>query len=304
MNKTQPPRLLRSSKAKLALTLLLCVAFLLATNGPAVAREKITWLYFNFPPLFVKTNNHPTGFGIEIMRRIWADMPDYSHSLVLATPGRMMKDLTDGKQVIVLGMLKTEKRLQVMEFSQTPCRLTSPNMVVMRKEDAKRLAPSGVVSIRKLFTDKNLTFVDIPEITYGTLQPIIDQHSHKTRILSTPEGVPHLIEMIWKKRADWAIVDPLATEYYIRKDGTEERVALVRIKESPGAMLTGYVAGPKTDWGKKTLARVDNTIRTLIQTETLYTLQEPYVPEGLKKSYRKAFDEKIRKTALGPHRSN
>jgi len=266
----------------------------------AVARDKITWLYFNFPPLYIKQQKNVSGFGIETMRRIWADMPEYSHSLVLATPGRMKQELSLKKNVIALGMLKTEERLKTIAYSKNPCRLASPTMVVLRKADAQKMAPAGVISIRKLFKDKRLMFADIPGINYGKLQPLIDKYQDRTRIISTPEGAPHLISMILQGRADWSIVDPLATEYFNKKAGTKGKISLVRVKELPAEFIPGYVAGPKTDWGQQTLDRIDDVMRTLVQTEELYSIQAPYIPNGLVKDFNKSYDRLIRKPTLAP----
>lgn len=278
----------------------LILAFMII-GGPAMAKssEKITWLYFNFPPVYVKSNDSVSGFGMDIIKLLQDEMPEYAHQNILASPGRMMAELAEGKHVIIVGMLKTPKRMETMAFTELPCRLASPSMIAMRKEDAKRLCPKESVSVETLLRDPTLTFADIENINYGSLQPIIAAHKDKARYVTTSEGIPHLVTMIMNKRADWTILDPLAVEYYNKQFGFNDRIAMVGIDEHPvSEFLTGYVIGPKTTWGIDTLQHIDTILRREIRSGKLYSILAPYVPPALGKEFKKAYDSQILAPAL------
>ncbi len=268
---------------------------ILISGGTAIAQpaKEITWLYFNFPTVFIKEEGQVSGFGMETMKLLQSAMPEYVHKNMMASPSRMMAELTEGENVIIVGMLKSPARMKTMGFTQLPCRLTSPSMIAIRKSDKMRLAPNGSVSIEALLKRNDLAFAEIPKVNYGKLQPIIDAHKNKTRSICTSEGIPQLLTMIMNKRVDWTIMDPMAATYYSKQADFNDLIAMVHIQEQPVEFLTGYVVGPKTAWGNDTLLRINEILRKSICSGDLYDIFTPYIPATMNKDFKKAYESLI-----------
>ncbi|WP_461209409.1 hypothetical protein [Desulfocurvus sp. DL9XJH121] len=61
----------------------------------------------------------------------------------------------------------------------------------------------------------------------------------------------------------------------------------------PIPTIPGYVACPRTDWGLKTIERLDPVLVELIRSGILHEIIKPYVPRGMAQKYKADFEELI-----------
>ncbi|WP_319540982.1 transporter substrate-binding domain-containing protein [uncultured Pseudodesulfovibrio sp.] len=282
-------------------TIILCLlTALLLTPISAKARtsDTLTWLYFNFPPVYIRHDTNVTGYGKQIIDIINAETKNTKHRMLFATPGRMIEDIKAKKNVLILGLIKTPEREKIMYFSKYPCRLASASVIAIRSEDKAKFAPNGTASAKKLFDNKTLIFGDIPNIRYGALDGLVTENKVQHRTISTPEGLPHLLGMLVRKRIDWTITDPMAATYLERQNSWDNEIIMVPISEAPQEFIPGYIVAPKTEWGAKMMQHVDAILRKTIKSGRLKEILTPYAPKGLEAE----FDASYKRLILEPAR--
>jgi len=262
-------------------------------SAKARTSDTLTWLYFNFPPIYIKHATNVTGYGKQIIDIINAEIKITDHRMLFATPGRMIEDIKAKKNVLILGLIKTPEREKIMYFSKYPCRLASVSVIAIRREDKAELAPNGTASAKELFDNKTLIFGDIPNIRYGALDGLVTENKVQHRTISTPEGLPHLLDMLIRKRIDWTITDPMTATYLERQNSWGDKIAIVPISEAPLEFIPGYIVAPKTEWGAKKIQHVNAILRKTIRSGRLKEILSPYTPKDLETDFNAAYKRLI-----------
>lgn len=283
---------------RIKLSILILIAGILLSTNYALAqspKETITWLYFNFPPIFEINNGKKTGLGFEIMNRLQTATPEYTHEEVLASPRRMIEELSRGKNVLVLGMLKTPDREKTMLFSKIPARLTSPHIAI-RKGSQTRLFPDGKIRIRELTQNPTLTFGRVPHITYGpTINSYIEKATCQIHNVTTQEGLMRILLMLSRGRVDWTMAEPFAAYAVAKKLGVENDIEIVPIADIPHTFLTGHMVAPKTDWGARKIEQYDAIMTDLIRSDEHFRILAKYCPVNLLRQFKREYNQVVRK---------
>ena len=134
----------------------------------ADAKEKITWPYICFYPLYICENDKLVGgAGLELYHLIWENMPEYKHEVVLLPIKRMLEEFKHGRHYLFWGLYKTQEREKYLYFS-IPCRISPPTMVVIRKNDLQKFGGGKTVSLKALLDDKALRFLIFDSISFGS----------------------------------------------------------------------------------------------------------------------------------------
>lgn len=149
------------------------LACLLVVPGAAQAKETLTWLLRDLPPLTIFEGPQKGQGAIDrLMPLLIASMPEYEHQIVRVNRARGMQMLLDPSFTCDPSLIWNEERAQWIVYSITSLRIMS-NGLAVRLQDRAALAPfiiDGKVDLASLLTSSGEKLGVIAERSYG--QPV------------------------------------------------------------------------------------------------------------------------------------
>ncbi|WP_319581755.1 transporter substrate-binding domain-containing protein [uncultured Pseudodesulfovibrio sp.] len=280
-------------------TVVFALILLTEIAGVVRAGDKpvVYWPYFNLPPHFIADGEAPpSGMGIDVVRAVQGELPEYEHVLIQASPQRIMEELHTGREsMVVCGLLKTPEREEYTLYSDIPCRVTFSMTIVMRREDLWRLAPEGRTSLAYLAADQAQTFGYITGVNYGYFSRFVaplmnNSDQHRT---AAAHDVGQLLHMLLEKRIDWFVHDSPGIWYKAGEEGVRDRIALVQATECPAAPIFGYMACSRTKEGVEIMAHINQALARLVESKQLYGILGKWVPNSLHAAFDRAYARRI-----------
>ncbi len=261
----------------------------------ADAKEKITWPYICFPPIYICDNDKLVGgAGWEISDLLWANMPEYNHEIVLEPLKRSLEEFKHGKQYLLLGPVKIPEREKYLYYS-IPCMLYPPTMVVIRKSDLQRFGGGETVSLKALLEDRALRFLMFSSISFGGGMDKLLKENEKAKNVymeyRTDKSDRHALDLLLKKRIDYFLV-LIGTRHTANEMGIADQIVYIPIKEMNHYNL-GHIVAPKNEWGKQMIRKVNQVLRKQIATENFFQFFTPLVSDNVVPELRRQFKELI-----------
>jgi len=284
-------------KKYLLILLMIFFPFFLISGGAA---EEILWPYFHYPPLFNIENEKISGYGIHVQKIISSQMPEYVHKMILAQPARLFEELKNGEKYIAYGPVKTPEREKYLYYS-LPCRLVFTDGVVMKRDTAKKYLIGSMISLQKLVADKNLVMGHSKDASYGNkIDGILKDHKNtlKQEIITGEEGEIRQLKMLQGGRIDWMVWDPLVLKIYLKGLNMQKDFGIYEIYEKEQAFIYAHIVVPKNPWGKQMIRKIDKILKIVVTTDQFYLGLSKWVPNELKPSFRKGYEEFIIKPAI------
>lgn len=266
---------------------------------PVVSAEEILWPYFHYPPLYIVENGKVSGYGMTVQEIISRQMSEYTHKMILAQPARLFKDMKDGEKYVAYGPVKTPERELYLYYS-LPCRLVFTDAVVMNKNAAKKYLIGSLISLKKLASDQKLVMGHSKDASYGNrIDSILKAHKStlKQEIITGEEAETRQLKMILNGRIDWMIWDPLTLKILLGELNMHGDVQIYEIYEKEQTFIYAHIAVPKTPWGKQVISKINKILKTAVTTDEFYSGLSKWIPDELKPSFRKGYEEYIIKPA-------
>lgn len=259
------------------------------------AKEKITWPYLCYYPLYICENNRVVaGAGWDILNLIWKNMPQYDHEAVLLPIKRMLKDMKEGKHYLFYGLYKTPEREKYLYFS-LPCRISTPTMVVIRKDDHQKFGAEKAVSFKGLLEDKRLSFLMFSNISFGAgtdeLLKAFGKAEHVYTEYRTDRMNHYALDLLLKKRIDYFLALN-GTRHEAGELGMTDEIAFIPIKEQKHYKV-GYIAAPKNHWGKRVIQEINQVLKEQVGTDYFFNLFVPLVNENRVPELKREFNRLI-----------
>jgi uncharacterized protein (TIGR02285 family) len=266
------------------------IAFILISVNKTFAANKIYWPSFDLPPLFIYDDSgNRSGLGEDLNKYFQQHLPDSEHFNHLSSPIKITLDAEQGKNVILTGILKNEKRHRYLYYSKYPCRISWSMVAVIRKEDKVSLTTDGKFSLYANIRKKRHKFSYINGVYYDELTGIIDEIKLKHRSVATSISsidTSHQINLLAKKRIDFFFADPLVVFETQNQSKDKYSVELVECLELPLTPMYGYYATPKTPWGYDTIKKIDKILQKLICSGQLEDIIRKWIPDHLKDRFK------------------
>ncbi len=261
----------------------------------ADAKEKIIWPYLCFYPIYICENDKLVGgAGWEIYHLIWKNMPEYQHKVLLLPIKRFLKDMKEGKHYLFWGLYRTPEREKYLYYS-IPCRISTPTMVVIRKDDLERFGGGKTVSVKVLLGDKALRFLMFSSISFGSgVDELLKEYEKAENVYTeyrTDKMNQNSLDLLLKKRIDY-FLELNGTRHTAIEMGVADQIVLIPIGEKRGYEV-GHIVAPKNEWGKQMIKKVNKVLRKQIPTETFFQFFTPLVSENLVPELRRQFNELI-----------
>ncbi|MCP4673858.1 MAG: transporter substrate-binding domain-containing protein [Desulfobacula sp.] len=262
--------------------------------------EEILWPYFHYPPMYIVEKGEISGYGVHVQKILSNKMPGYDHEMIQAQPARLFEELKNGEKYIAYGPVKTPEREKYLYYS-LPCRLVFTDCVVMKRGSVKKYLTGSMISLQKLAADKNLVMGHSKGASYGIqLDGILKDYkkSLTQEIVTGEEGEIRQLKMIRDGRINWMIWDPLALNIFLINLDMHNDFGIYEIYEKEHALIYAHIAAPKTPWGRQVISEINNILKIVISTDEFYLGLSKWVPDELKPSFRKGYDEFIIKPAI------
>lgn len=271
------------------------VLFGLGTLEKSHAKEKVTWPYLCYYPLYICENNRGVASaGWDIMNLMWKNMPRYDHEAILLPVKRILKDMKEGKHYLFYGLYKTPEREEYLYFS-LPCRISTSTMMVIRKDDLQRFGGGKTASFKRLLENKRLRFLMFSDISFGGGADELLKTFRKAKNVYTEYRTDRMnqnaLDLLLKKRIDYFLA---LNETRLRAGelGMADKIAFIPIQEQKDYKV-GYITAPKNDWGKQIIQEVNQVLRKQVSTEYFFNLFKPLVTDNMVPELRRQFNRLI-----------
>ncbi len=213
---------------------LVMVLFGLGFLDAAHGKEKITWPYLCYYPVIICENSRVVGgAGWDILNLMWENMPQYDHEAVLLPIKRILKDMKEGRHYLIYGLYKTPEREKYLYFS-LPCRISTPTMVVIRKDELQRFGMGKSVSLKRLLEDKHLRFLMFSDISFGPgtdeLLKTFGKAENVYTEYRTDKMNQYALDLLLKKRIDYFLALN-GTRHRAGELGMTDEIVFIPIKE-------------------------------------------------------------------------
>ncbi|NVJ91421.1 MAG: TIGR02285 family protein [Methylocystaceae bacterium] len=245
-------------------------------NLPA---STLTWQTFDAPPLTI-TNGTAKGSGIVdgIRNLLINKMPEYQHQVQELPYKRFLVYAKQGRNICTGYLFKSKEREEYMTFSK-PAVIFPGVEALMRKETIEDLKFKDAVSLNDLFGTYNLRLETNSIRFYSDkINPIIKEYEHRGLVQRHTGSTTYVFRLLAAKRADFMIDFPNRIPYWVHELNLDPNdFASVALKEDTRNILS-YVACPKTPWGQKVIARVNDILDEEMKKESYLNLLLRWAP--------------------------
>ncbi|WP_421902586.1 transporter substrate-binding domain-containing protein [Maridesulfovibrio sp.] len=264
----------------------------------AQADSEIYWPYFNIPPLSIShEDGRFTGIGPELGTLLQAQMPEYGHRIIAASPLKIFQSVREGRHWILTGVLKNPIREKSLYYSELPCRMTWTILAVLRKGDRKYLTSKDLFRAEAALRDPKYRFGYVKGIDYGDLDSLVFNHVHSQALSFSSNDFEKLMELLTLKRIDFFFAGPLIADFILKDSKFSEQIEIVSCLEVPINPIYGYYAVPRTDWGRKVIAEIDSALESVIRSGEHKKLLQRWTPqqfrEFFERDYKAGFEDPL-----------
>ncbi len=239
----------------------------------------LTWQTFDAPPLTI-TNGTTKGSGIVdgIRNLLINKMPEYQHQVQELPYKRFLVYAKQGLNICTGYLFKSKEREEYMIFSK-PAVVFPGVQALMRKETIKDLKLKDSVSLNELF-DKHSLRLETNNVRFYSdkINPIIEKYEHSGLVRRHTGSTTYVFRLLAAQRADFMIDFPNRIPYWVHELGLNpDDFDSIALKEDTRNILS-YVACPKTPWGQKVIARVNNILDEEMKKESYLNLLLRWAP--------------------------
>ncbi len=266
---------------------------ILSFNYSAFAKDTITWMLLDLPPVGIAQGEHKDkGIGDMISKMLAEHLPDYEHSFVRANLKRIFTDMQKGKKICLAGLIKTGERMQYGYYSSLPSHFLTPLSVIVRSSDRSRFSTLDRISIENLLNNRNLVVGMAAEISYTKeIDSIIEKHKGEKHIYIHSGGnlMESILRMIILKRMDYTLAYPWMLKYFTDEMNMSGKFASFRIIENTSPVLY-YPVCVKNEWGNNLIKEIEDVLREIRPTEEYRKTMENWMLKDSLPYYRKEYE--------------
>ena len=291
-----------------AVVRLVCAIFLvsfLVQPVNASAKDFITWYVMGYPPVFILDGQYKNqGIGDYLISRLIKEMPEFEHDIVEANLNRLLNALKTGEHGCFTACMRTPEREAFLYFSAYIW--LPPVHLVINKNAAMKLGIDGStpVSFADLLTNKELTSVFTTKRTFpGKVNELLVAHEEQPgndniwRIVMTPGSNWSPLKMVKNGRADYTVEYPWTAEFFMREANlSRDELVVAPFKEQVSG-YPGFLACPRTEWGKARIREIDALIRRLAAEPAYRQAMNRWFNLSQNAPFSKASEEFYRKRA-------
>jgi len=238
------------------LSIFLCLIFLsqLSFSKP------LKVYYVERPPYYFTKNKVPTGFLLNLQKKILNDANITVTFIPLPIKRILRKIKEKNSPYCSLGWFKTKSREKYANFT-LPIYQNSPLVVISLKSNAKVIQEH--TSLENLFLDKALTSVQLDGFSYGDkIDELIKKHQPQVYYI-TGEA-QQLIRMLAKKRISYLLIAPEEIKTILSTNNLNPKKFSTTSFQDMGQGNKRYlICGKGVD--KKTINKINKSIQKFVK---------------------------------------
>jgi len=215
-------------------------------------KSEITWHTINWPPFMSIENGNTSGEYAKLLNFVESELPQYTHKREVMTWSRIFKLIKAGKQSCTIFAFKNAEREKFTEFT-IPFSIYASNHVIMKESKAKSLGFDATkpISLDELIQNKSVkSILDKSRSYSSTLDDIIAEKASVSNFTKRAFTAKRLLQMLDANRIDYMLEYPSIIKYLKKNINLKDKLIAIPIKEI-APFTWGYVACPKTQWGKE-----------------------------------------------------
>lgn len=263
---------------------ILTLLFITISFGASAQKEKkaLRWMITIEPPItYIDGNGRYQGYGIEILRKLQASLPNYEHSIVVAgNYKRLVQEVQNNSSLsCALGLFKTKERLNILSFAHVPVFYFFNMQIAIRTSMFHEMGEPEQISLQKLIQKKQYVLGLSDGRTYSsTIREIVDQYKGQPNIVMSSHGNvgESLIKMVALERRDYTFVYPEEAIYLSTKYGLDRKITTVPIAEAKQLGYSWPVC-TKTDEGDRITDTITNTLNVIRKQDEYRGLYEQWL---------------------------
>ncbi len=281
-------RLMKFSKA-----IFIGVLLLFLSCHSSLAGDRITWLYSDFPPIFI--DNGPLkgkGFVDYTVQLLISELDDFDHDFLQVNAKRTLIMLKTKKKVCYPALLKTSDREEFIEFS-TPSNVMIPNCAIVPESKLYKFKPylnkSGEFLFEEAIAKSNLKVGVSAGRSYGgPIDNILSKYQNNENILENYDMqlADILFTLMNSGKIDYVLGWPTEGQYYQRHSREKISLVCLPIKGMPEYIL-GYLGLPKNDWGRMVVSRINAILDKNTKLPEYHSAYEFWLDDISLQRYRK-----------------
>lgn len=263
---------------------------------PCQAKDKIMWMEAVAPPFFIHEGPlADQGYEDVLTDIIEENLPDYEHVRVQATISRHYQQWKQGEKACSVAMYKTAERMEFAYFSIPSC-FTLPPGIIIRKENFEKFGGKKVINLTEILTEGKLVLGRARNRSYGVeMDKTLDDYGTENNIFTYegPQLTLNLFKMLLAGRIDGLPSLPEEAMYLAETEGFKDQIMILAINENLvnyDAMIT-RVACSRTEWGKKTIDRINQVLTKQRPTNRFRAAYERWLDSNSLGEYRKLYQE-------------
>lgn len=274
------------------------VLFLISLLTPVgvQAKDSLAWMEAVAPPFFIHEGAlKRQGYEDLITDILAANLPQYEHKRQQATISRHYQQWKQGEKACSVGMYKTPERLEFTYYS-IPSVFTLPPVLIINKDRFQDFGGAKMISLAKVLQDGKLIIGRSNNRSYGIeFDTALKTYSNdkNTFAYEGPELSLNLFKMLLAGRIDALPGLPEEAMYLAETMGIRDQIMTLAVEENqvnPEASLS-YVACSRTEWGKRTIERINTVLRQVRPTETYRAAYERWLDPSSIEGYRKLYQD-------------
>ena len=272
------------------------LVFIFLASSAIANKKTIIWLESDLEPCFIHEGPYK-GMGYEdvITDILEENLKGYHFKTQKANIARMYREFKSGQNVCHVAFYKNPEREKFMYFS-IPNTITFPVVLVMKSDKAEQFAGREFLSLEEMLKNKNFKLAIAEDRSYGAaLDALLKKYESDENILSYAKDSisQHNFNMLCNDRIDYTLALPEEVMYWAEQNDARDKISIFHLAENQGRYDTwyGYVACPKTKWGKTTITRINKVLMEQRPTERYRKAYERWIDEDSLPRYRKLYQK-------------
>lgn len=229
-----------------------------AMAAPGYAEDALpTWAIYDAPPFMIADGpDQDAGVFDQIRRLLDARLFDAPSRTLRAPFPRIIASLKDGAELCFLGGVKTPEREDFAVFS-LPVAMFYPLRIVVHATERARFEARAPLSLAALLADRSLRTSLLRNRSLG---------SRIDALMRDFPGPPvhaefgEAFRMLSVDRLDYLVDYSAIAAYGARSLGQDDAFVALPFVEAPEPVMNRVMC-PKTEWGRRLVARIDGVLR-------------------------------------------
>jgi uncharacterized protein (TIGR02285 family) len=244
------------------------------------------WAVYDAPPFMIADGPDRNTGIFDRIRTLLDNRLSGAPARTLRAPfPRVLASLADGIDVCFIGGVKTPDREAFAVFS-LPVTMFYPLRIVVHASERERFAVRAPLSLPTLLADRGLRTSVLRSRSLGS----------RIDVLLAQAASPHVhaefdeaFRMLLAKRLDYLVEYPVIAGYGARKLGQADAFVSLPFAEAPEPVLARVMC-PKTEWGRRLVARIDAVLRDERQGPAYRQIVEAWADPSDLPTIRSAYD--------------